>query len=399
MTRVHTWKTPVRIGGRSIIALGFALGVTACSDTGEFMFGSRDAAGAGPTPIGATPLAERDVEAPEVFDITEAGLWDGRPSLGGVWVAHPDATDPERVMIRNTETDSFVIGALFRRERENPGPRFQISSDAAAALDILAGAPTELQVIALRREEVAPTTAPVAETGTAPVAEAEVAAAPETDPETSAAVPAIAASALAVEPGAVPADAAAATGARPFLRPFAAAPAVVELPRNMSAEDVMSGITRAAFNPEELAPPAAPSASRPSSAPASIAAIANAAISESEITSAPLPPVEAAPVEVAAAPVAAPAPAPEPVRVSAPAAPALEQAYVQIGLFSVQENANNTGQTLRNAGLVPTIYDETSNGRRFWRVVVGPAPTVEDRAAVLDTVRGLGFGDAYFVSR
>jgi rare lipoprotein A len=110
--------------------------------------------------------------------------------------------------------------------------------------------------------------------------------------------------------------------------------------------------------------------------------------------------VEAAPVEVAAAaPVAAPAPAPEPVRVAAPAAPALERAYVQIGLFSVQENANNTGQTLRNAGLVPTIYDETSNGRRFWRVVVGPAPTVEDRAAVLDTVRGLGFGDAYFVSR
>jgi rare lipoprotein A len=46
-----------------------------------------------------------------------------------------------------------VIGALFRRERENPGPLYQISSDAAAALDILAGAPTTLQVIALRREE------------------------------------------------------------------------------------------------------------------------------------------------------------------------------------------------------------------------------------------------------
>jgi hypothetical protein len=44
---------------------------------------------AGPTPIGAAPLAERDVEAPEVFDVTDAGLWDGRPSLGGVWVAHP----------------------------------------------------------------------------------------------------------------------------------------------------------------------------------------------------------------------------------------------------------------------------------------------------------------------
>jgi rare lipoprotein A len=161
----------------------------------------------------------------------------------------------------------------------------------------------------------------------------------------------------------------------------------------MSAEDVMAGITRAAFNPDELAPPVQAARSP------SIAAIADAAITETEITSAPLPPVEAAPVEVAAAaPVAAPPPAPEPVRVAAPAASELERAYVQIGIFSVQENANNTGQTLRNAGLVPTIYEQTSNGRRFWRVVVGPAPTMEDRAAVLDTVRGLGFGDAYFVS-
>jgi hypothetical protein len=119
-----------------------------------------------------------------VFDVTDAGLWDGRPSLGGVWVAHPDATDPERVMIRNTETGSFVIGALFRRERENPGPRFQISSDAAAALDILAGAPTELQVIALRREEVAPAEAPIAVAAVEPILETEVASAPESASET-----------------------------------------------------------------------------------------------------------------------------------------------------------------------------------------------------------------------
>ena len=388
MTRFPTWKNPVRIGGRSVLAVGLVLGVAACSDTGEFMFGSRDAAAAGPTPIGAAPLAERDVEAPEVFDVTDAGLWDGRPSLGGVWVAHPDATDPERVLIRNTETGSFVIGALFRRERENPGPRFQISSDAAAALDILAGAPTELQVIALRREEVAPSEAPVAETVVEPITDTEIASAPETAGEID--VPALAASALAVESASVAAD----TESRPLLRPFAAAPAVVELPRNMSAADVMAGITRAAFNPDELAQPVQAAPSSPS-----IAAIADAAITETEITSAPLPPVETAPVEVAAAaPVAATPRAPEPVRVAAPAASELERAYVQIGIFSVQENANNTGQTLRNAGLVPTIYDETSNGRRFWRVVVGPAPTIEDRAAVLDTVRGLGFGDAYFVS-
>jgi cell division septation protein DedD len=118
----------------------------------------RDAAqpepGTAPT---TTRLVERDVEAPEIFQVAEAGLWDGRPSLGGVWVAHPDVSEPERVIIRNTANDRFVIGALFRRERDIPGPRIQASSDAAAALGMLAGAPVQLTVTALRREEVADT--------------------------------------------------------------------------------------------------------------------------------------------------------------------------------------------------------------------------------------------------
>lgn len=98
-------------------------------------------------------LVDRDVEAPEVFQVTDQALWDGRPSLGGVWVASPDAVDPERVILRNTANGKFVIGALFRRERDNPGPALQISSDAAAALGLLAGQPASLQVTALRREE------------------------------------------------------------------------------------------------------------------------------------------------------------------------------------------------------------------------------------------------------
>jgi len=62
--------------------------------------------------------------------------------------------DPERALIRNTATGETIIGALFRRERENPGPLLQISSDVAEELGILPGAPTELYVVALRREEV-----------------------------------------------------------------------------------------------------------------------------------------------------------------------------------------------------------------------------------------------------
>lgn len=101
----------------------------------------------------STRLVDRDVEAPEVFQVTDDALWDGRPSLGGVWVASPDTKDPERVIMRNPTNGKFVIGALFRRERENPGPALQISSDAAAALGILAGAPAKISVTALRREE------------------------------------------------------------------------------------------------------------------------------------------------------------------------------------------------------------------------------------------------------
>ncbi|WP_436397705.1 SPOR domain-containing protein [Roseobacter sp. S98] len=141
---------------RAATAMVAALALSACDETGAFNLESLKPA---PTEASAaTPATgettEQDVEAPEVFAAREEGLWDGRPSLGGVWVAHPDADAPERVIIRNTENGQFVVGALFRREREVPGPRLQLSSDAASALDILAGAPTELDVTALRREVI-----------------------------------------------------------------------------------------------------------------------------------------------------------------------------------------------------------------------------------------------------
>ena len=144
---------------RALLVLTMAGALGACSD-GEFSLPTFESADTGADADlvsraqTTTELVERDVEAPDVFQVTEAGLWDGRPSLGGVWVAHPDVAEPERVIIRNTETGSFVIGALFRRERENPGPALQVSSDAADALQMLAGSPASLNVTALRREPV-----------------------------------------------------------------------------------------------------------------------------------------------------------------------------------------------------------------------------------------------------
>lgn len=365
-------RTYVRRRGRVALTLCAVTALSACGETGavDFSFGSRNASAEGPAQIGATPLAERDVEAPEIFAATDEGLWDGRPSLGGVWVAHPDVADPERVIIRNEENGRYVIGALFRRERENPGPVIQVSSDAAEALEILAGAPTALQVVALRREEAPPPPEAAAEDEA--VAEAAVAEDSDLPPVVAASLPAgeeIApetelAADLAADPEAAPAEAPAPR--RGFLarlfQPAAAATPRAEAPATgLSAEEVAAGITTAAFTTDTLDP---------------VTSAAEAAIARSEATE-----------------VASLAPA------AAPPAPSLERPFVQIGLFSAQENADTAGQALRNAGLVPTIHEQTSNGRRFWRVVVGPAPTAEDRAAVLETVRGLGFGDAYFVTR
>ncbi|MBM2577521.1 SPOR domain-containing protein [Jannaschia sp. Os4] len=177
-------------------------------------------------------LVERDVEAPQVFSMEDRGVWDGRPSLGGVWVAAPGVEDPERVIIRNEATGKFVIGALFKRDREVTGPPLQLSSDAAAALGLSAGAVGPVSVVALRREEVPEGTpdakdaaalpdmdvaaidAAVADAGAdaAPLAAPEVAVAP--DPvETAALEPSTAPLAPALD---APLD----RGASPLDKPF-----------------------------------------------------------------------------------------------------------------------------------------------------------------------------------
>ena len=162
-TASHKGRVMMTFGNRQAALAGLAaltlaaLTLAGCAP-GQNPFASLGAAAtsgeaAAVTPATSDRLVDRDVEAPEVFQVTDAALWDGRPSLGGVWVASPDATDPERVILRNPENGKFVIGALFRRERDNPGPKLQISSDAAAALGVLAGQPITLNVTALRREE------------------------------------------------------------------------------------------------------------------------------------------------------------------------------------------------------------------------------------------------------
>ncbi|MHA3915625.1 SPOR domain-containing protein [Halovulum sp. GXIMD14793] len=105
-------------------------------------------------PGGSLKIQEKDVEAPDVFQMRGKGLWDGRPSLGGIWIAVPDDVQPDRVRITNTANGKKVIGSLFERDVTLPGPPIMVSSDAAAALGLTAGSPQELQIVVMRREAV-----------------------------------------------------------------------------------------------------------------------------------------------------------------------------------------------------------------------------------------------------
>jgi len=280
-----------RKAGRLVLLTSVALTLAGCEEGKKFnLFKPKDKGSEAAAPASSsTRLVERDVESPDVFQVTDAGLWDGRPSLGGVWIAHPTVEDPERAIIRNTTNGKFVIGALFRRERENPGPKLQVSSDAAEALGMLAGQPANLNVTALRREEV-PEASP-APTG-------QSLDAPETIEETS-------------------------------LDPIASAAAAIE------AAD--------------------------------------------------------------GKPAVKPTPAPKPVATPKPSS-SLPKPYIQLGIFSVESNATKTGENMRKAGMLPLIKEQTSSGKTFWRVLVGPAGSKSERATLLKKIKGLGFSDAYFVT-
>jgi hypothetical protein len=372
--------------GRWTLLAGLILALAACEDgIGRQDAGGTAGQGGGPRFTG------RDIEAPEVFEANEEGLWDGRPSLGGVWVAHPAVTDPQRVLILNKSNGETIVGALFRRERENPGPRIQVSSDAAVELGILAGQPTSLRVVALKREE-APEPVPPAE-GEATVAEeADATESPGTEAEGLAAA---AESAIGATPGAqevepVPEDAPPTSFGRRRPRPApadaAAAAAAAEAEAELPAADAAAAAPEATPEaapldataaepqpvPEDRPPtsfgPRRPRRSAPDAAPPGAA---------EDITVAPL---EGAQPEAAAA---------------APPVGGLELPYIQAAIFGTEANANTAAEGLRDAGLSVTVRKTTSNGTEYWRVLVGPAADVAERDAMLEQAKALGYLDAY----
>ena len=79
--------------------------------------------------------------------VSGTAIWDGQPSLGGIWVAHPSVDEPQRVRI--SHDGRSVDGWLFARAAPANSPPLQVSSEAAAALGLTAGTAAELTVAPL----------------------------------------------------------------------------------------------------------------------------------------------------------------------------------------------------------------------------------------------------------
>lgn len=236
-------------------------------------------------PSAAQKFTEKDVEAPEVFQKVDKALWDGRPSLGGVWVAHPDNKKPERVIIRNKANGKFVIGALFNRERSLPGPAFQLSSDAASAIGAAAGTTLEISVTAMRIQKIA-----------------------VPDPKA---------------------------------------------PKPAPSEDIASSTLKALDETKKTTgKPAKP-----------------VATTTKKATKAAKPAV-AAPTN---------------------------GVFAQLGLFSVESNANATLAKLKAKGIPGKIVKSSAKGKTFFRVLAGPVASKTEKTSLLTTVKSMGFSDAYFV--
>jgi len=231
---------------------------------------------------GAAPAPDPDVTRADLFNITESAIWDGRPTFGGVWIAYAGEVQPERVRITNRANGKTVIGALFRRERETPGPSIQVSADAASALGMVAGTPVELNVTALRRESTntpAPAPAPaatpdVAAETPAPAAAAPVVAAPAEEQRpvarAQAAAPATPDAAIDESPLAIPSDTAATPPAaapspapepapsgapsRPYVQvgTFSSQPVANALVTTLASSDVTAGVRQVEVNGRTL---------------------------------------------------------------------------------------------------------------------------------------------------
>lgn len=370
---------------RLILSLGLVGALSACVETGGSAGSSGGAgrvAGAGAARSGA------EVEAPEIFQVTDSALWDGRPSLGGIWVASPDVKDPERVIMFNPSTGKSVKGALFRRERDNPGPRLQLSSDAAEALGIVAGMPTEIQVTALRKEETAEPPADVApaadEAAASPVEGVAAATAVETEGDKDAA--SVAAAAL----DAVGAPAEGATAGDDVAATEGTEGTETAKPKTWKEKRAEAKAAREAKKAAKAAEKAAAEAAAAGVAGTGEAPVTPDAVAGDAIEAAPLDATAGAATGESDKQPTAESEAPAAVD-PAPVVSGGAVRSIQIGTYSKEDNAKRAVEALSKVDIAAEVKKIEKDGKVVWSVVA------RGDATLLQQIKDAGFADAFFL--
>lgn len=280
---------------------------------------------------GVLRVEERETERPDIYSREARGLWDGRISLGGRWVAIPEDIKADRVRITNQSNGTVIEGALFQRDANLPGPYYMVSMDAAQALGMDPGVPADLKVVVVRTETVeipAPTPVPV-----------EAPAEEEADDGGAAAAE-----------GAVAGGAIAATAL-----PDAAAPAAPDAAVAAAPEPVTSPLENTVLD-----------------------ALRRVESGSGTSAAAPAAATAAAPAAPAADPGAEP-PAP----------------YLQVASGSNREGADAVLRRVKGADLPGTVRSGGTDAAPIYRVVAGPFETRGDYEAARAALRELGYEDAF----
>jgi cell division septation protein DedD len=76
----------------------------------------------------------------------------------------------------------------------------------------------------------------------------------------------------------------------------------------------------------------------------------------------------------------------------------LKKPFIQLGIFSIKENATNTGATMRRMGIMAKIKEQKIKNKVFWRVLVGPVSSQDERKSLLKKITSAGYKDAYAVT-
>jgi hypothetical protein len=93
---------------------------------------------------------------PSLFQAEARTLWDGLPSMGGAWVAHPAAGAAMMVEATNLDTGRSLRLPMLRISERAGRPPIQMSADAALRLGMAPGRLTPVRLIGLRAMPEAP---------------------------------------------------------------------------------------------------------------------------------------------------------------------------------------------------------------------------------------------------